>query len=397
MRYSSIDGLRGIFILMMASTHYMILGPAIEPPGYHWIGFADTAQGFVFVSGLVLGIVLTRRLARTGPQEVRRYALGRMAKIYKYHAATLLFAIAVTFWIPGLPVEVDAGTGHPGANALLGLLLIHQPHFLDVLPLYLFLVALAPFVIEALDRGAERAVLAISVVAWCAAQISPLKIAYEVFELGAGRIGLTGSYHQTFELFAWQILFVAGLVIGWRIANDRFPIARFRGDTARIAAAAAAALALLMLIYDGMSALPVDRLSDIGNRLDLSQSKWLLSPYVLTDFACLAYLVAWLMIASDAQSSRLVRLAGQALRWIAGQAVFQRIGRQSIRAFSAHLFFLFPAAALITGARLSGWAALALYLLGMAWVVAVAEISDRRRLRARSRPEAAPPPSAEPA
>ncbi len=41
MRYPSIDGLRGIFILAMAYSHYVILFDQFVAPGYHWLSFAD--------------------------------------------------------------------------------------------------------------------------------------------------------------------------------------------------------------------------------------------------------------------------------------------------------------------------------------------------------------------
>lgn len=72
MRITPIDGLRGFFLATMMLVH---LAPWMESTLGHYtlhqLGWVEDAQGFVFLSGLVIGLVYGGLLLRRGGPAMR--------------------------------------------------------------------------------------------------------------------------------------------------------------------------------------------------------------------------------------------------------------------------------------------------------------------------------------
>ena len=380
MRYASIDGLRGLFVLAMASSHYAVLGPSIGPLDYRWISFADSSQGFVFLSGLTFGLVMTRKVRSTGIGCLGPHAARRALLVYKYHVATLLFAIVVTATMGGAhPLLVQASSGHAVLNAVLGVLLLHQPPYLDILPLYLILIALTPFAIRAFERGHGLAVLAASGVLWIAAPISPLVAFFEVATAAAGAADVSGVYRQNFNPFAWQMVYAVGLYLGWRLANERLPTDALRTRRAAHLAALAAVLGIVLLVYRNLGMVPLASVQRHVEILELSQRKTEVTLYVALGAAGFGYLTAWLHIGAPRSDVAAIRWLGRAAVWITTRPILQSVGRQSIRAFAAHLFWLFGASAAIARLDLNAHWASVLFFAGFGAILLVVGLGERGR------------------
>ena len=68
-RDRGLDSLRGLMLLGMAVNH---IASRLQILTDHPFGYTSTAEGFVFLSGLVAGLVYTRRRQRNGPAAAAR-------------------------------------------------------------------------------------------------------------------------------------------------------------------------------------------------------------------------------------------------------------------------------------------------------------------------------------
>ena len=79
-RVKLLDGLRGACLILMTITHLHFGREYLV--GYLHIkqlGFADSAQGFIFLSGLLVGLVGMRQYGREGIAPVRKRYWWRAA------------------------------------------------------------------------------------------------------------------------------------------------------------------------------------------------------------------------------------------------------------------------------------------------------------------------------
>ena len=94
-RRPELDALRGLFLVWMTLTHLPTrFSELVNQP----IGFVTSAEGFVFLSALLVGRLYVRELLEDEPR-VRKQLWKRSLKIYGYHLLLLSFAftIAATF------------------------------------------------------------------------------------------------------------------------------------------------------------------------------------------------------------------------------------------------------------------------------------------------------------
>jgi len=232
-RDRAIDVLRGVFIVLMVSTH--ISDESVIQGGLHLQRWFTGAEGFVMLSGLVLGMVHQRRVARLGDRAASILILRRAATLYSIQVALCVVVVvaAVATGRPSSVPPLDALGGIPG-TAMSVALLRFQPNFLNVLPMYVVFLLAAPAVLWAARRNAV-AVLAASMVLWAASQVLP--------RLGQLSDPVFGD--DAFRLPAWQLLFVLGLVIGSR--GDDLASRLRRDHRAMVVASAVTLVALIGL------------------------------------------------------------------------------------------------------------------------------------------------------
>jgi hypothetical protein len=208
-----LDSLRGLMVVGMALNH---IASPLHLLTDHPLGYTSAAEGFVFLSGLVAGLVYSRRRQRLGPAAVRQASWARACTIYAWHLA-LIFGlllwtnafIAATGTLPGnAPPEVWL---HPAAALTAASLLVYQPPLLDILPLYAGFMILLPPLLAALDRGHYGRIWIASVALWLATQflLPPVSYISGVIQIGA------------FNWGAWQLLFVLGATFGHAWATER--------------------------------------------------------------------------------------------------------------------------------------------------------------------------------
>jgi len=200
------DSLRGLMLVFMTVNH---LPTELRTVTDGSIGLFSSAEGFVFLSGILAGYVYIRRLWKGGEAGLKAAAVKRTKTIYAWHIASFLGCLVVvqaTEKVLGFCSQNSPQLfySNPFLALGLGLTLLHQPGLLDLLPMYCVFVMLLPYVLPALEAGRRKWVLAASVGLWAVGQVCPAIDGAPIYPVHLG----------TFNLFAWQLLFVVGMVIG---------------------------------------------------------------------------------------------------------------------------------------------------------------------------------------
>jgi hypothetical protein len=85
-----IDFLRGLCLVLMTVDHLPV---SLAKFTWQTFGFISAAEGFVFLSGLVAGLVYGRVAITKGVAAVRQRALRRALTLYLTNAALMTLAI----------------------------------------------------------------------------------------------------------------------------------------------------------------------------------------------------------------------------------------------------------------------------------------------------------------
>lgn len=202
-----VDVFRGLSLLIIFVDH--VAGNVLTRVTPTSMGFSDAAEYFVLLAGfsaaLAYGTVMDRRSLVTGTAQV----VARIWKLYLAHLGLFVFtAVAVAFMAVrfGNPVYYEHVAilpffQDPATTLLQTAALVFLPNYLDILPLYIVLLAMLP-VLWLLARIAPAVALAASAGLYAASS----------FELAIPNMSTGGTWF--FNPFAWQLLFTTGIVAG---------------------------------------------------------------------------------------------------------------------------------------------------------------------------------------
>ena len=228
-RRPELDGLRGLFLVWMTLTHLPTrFSDFVNQP----IGFVSAAEGFVFMSALLVGRIYMRDSINDA-SGVRAKLWKRSLKIYAYHLAmlALVFTVAAGFAMHTHKAAIynllNFYLAHPMVAVLGSVLLIYCP-LLDILPMYVTFLFFTPMLLTAGARYGWRRILLASGLIWLLAQYGLRDVVHGwIVHLTRLRIPLqeTGA----FNLFAWQGVWIAGLWIGARSALGATPLRKIPG------------------------------------------------------------------------------------------------------------------------------------------------------------------------
>ena len=225
-----IDLFRGFIILAVLITHIEVAGP-LSFVTLQLVGAITGAEMFVFLSGLVLGMVYPLGVRKFGELKSATGALRRAGKQYVTTIVIILVVFALSF-VPFLGADTittftDRGTGedglgaegrtydlYPNADRLLDypppwyavrqlLLLEMGPWPFNIMGLFVVLSVTIPAAIWLLRRKMWWVLLAVS---WAL---------YVWRSLVPDAPALPSQFEAVFPLFLWQVLFTHGLVVGY--------------------------------------------------------------------------------------------------------------------------------------------------------------------------------------
>jgi hypothetical protein len=318
-----VDTLRGYFLILMTLTH--LPQHPLERFTSYTFGFASAPDGFVFLSGLVSAWVYLRIRSKRGQAAMEARVLRRTRDIYLVHL--LLLALGIL----GAAVlkQISFQGAHPLQAFLAGALLLYQPGYCDILPMYCVFLLFTPLVLDQMMKGRAWLVGLISALLWLASQHG----------FGDATYNVPWIYLGGFNILAWQAYFIAGQYLGSR---------KLRGE-----AAAPKSRALLLMCVALALFFLVDRHFEFitGLRPPL---KFFVgtgqNPARFLDAACLGYILWWLPRTLDRKLMTLHLFRFMNL-----------LGRHSLQVFVFSLFVTAPwsEAGLPYWVGLPGWAKLA--------------------------------------
>ncbi len=367
-RNATLDALRGYALVCIMLNHI----PAGWARQFTLTNFAiyDAAELFVLLSGFLVGLVWVKVEAQSGRRAAQWRFLRRAGQVW---LALVAGGVALALTSRGL-FELDLGhtaiwseyarwvVELPLAYVTALAVMWMQPNLLDVLALYVVLLAAAPAVVPLLLRW-PLAFAAGSVALWMVA--GPLNALLPNQREGNGLL---------FNPFAWQMLFFSGVAMG--AFRHRFmPILRRH-------AGVLTALAAAITLYSLGMAVPW-RFGPEGKRLADAMwhavgvvDKWSLDLVRYTAIMAASWLVA-------------VPLA-PLMAWIATSApgrALATIGRGGLVSFIACVLLSVVGDALgsnLGGAGTAHRAAVDLWVIAALWLVAEVWLNRRRGPVARA-------------
>lgn len=370
-RRPELDALRGLFLVWMTLTHLPTrFSDFVNSP----IGFVSSAEGFVFISALLVGRLYIRELLVDAPS-VRNRLWKRSLKVYGYHllmlgfAFTVAAAIAVHTHKAALVNLLDFYLAHPFVAIVGSVLLLYCPPLLDILPMYVTFLFLTPLALSAAVRFGWRRVLFFSGLVWLLAQFGLRDLVHNwIVHLTHLNIPLqeTGA----FNLFAWQAIWIVGLWIGARSATQEGIFRKIPGWV--MALSCAACLFFIGVRWGWLG--PHLTQQALGIQLD----KWQIGPLRVLNLVTFSIVFYW--------------LRKHILRWVAIEP-FLTLGKASLQVFCTHLGFVFIGLTLLVrdvgddvggpSEQLHGFPALALLVVTFTglFLVAVREVRSRRQRR----------------
>jgi hypothetical protein len=329
----------------------------------HNFGFCDAGEIFVLLAGFASMLAYGRAFDRDGPAVGLRKLLRRCAQIYGFQMALLLLTLVIVqVWTSNFnltPGPTVAAVLDGGLRSIkLGLTLRLMPAYLDILPLYVVLLALFPLIYYAIRRSLPATVL-LSAAIWLAVQVDPS------INLPNALDG-KGWY---FNPFAYQFIFVLGaaLAIGMSKGDPILP----RYSWLMAVCAAFLAFAFLQSTPWRDWGLPDLKLLPLE-----APDKSTLAPLRLVDVACLFYLVL--------SSRRIAAFARSRATWW-----LEVCGKHSLQVFSLGcLLALLSRLAMRTFG--TDWPMqVAVNVLGMGLMIVLASLLEQQRSRQKLPPPAA--------
>jgi hypothetical protein len=359
-RLKELDALRGFMLVWITLTHLPTkLSTYVNQP----FGFVSAAEGFIFLSALFTGSIYFRTAEQNSYGAMRRKLSMRTLQLYLYHLLLLSFVFLVAVPIaasgtrPGLhnllDFYFDAGARRAVVDAVL---LIYRPPLLDILPMYILFLALTPVALSASRRLGWKLILAGGFTLWLLAQFGLRDASWQVMNR---YFGLRIPLHEmgSFDLWAWQFLWLVGMWVGVCWAKDQLDLPRLaRQLTIPALFVVSALLATRYAVGRGL---------ELGS-YELYFDKWHLGVVRLVDFTAIAVLLIRAHSYLKPLSIRPLVLLGQS----------------SLQVFCTHLLFCFAGLTLLGNASmLSSWKQFGLLVTTVSAMLLTAKLFAKAELK----------------
>jgi hypothetical protein len=365
-RRLELDAARGLMLVWITLTHLPTSASTyVNQP----FGFISAAEGFIFLSALFTGRIYFRLAEHDGYRAMTRKLWGRTLRLYGYHALLLAFAFLVAIPIamrgnrPGLHNLLDfyfiAGPKQAITEAAL---LIYRPPLLDILPMYIIFLMMSSVVILLARRTGWKPILWTSFAFWVLAQFG-FRAAEHTFMMHFIPTRIPIHEMGSFDLWAWQLLWIVGIWLGVRWAQDNLPIEASAKKVVIPAAVIACAFFILRrVIVHGLQLGATEWMFD----------KWHLGPLRLLDFAAVAALM----------------IVGQSILKPLAIRPLVLMGQSSLQVFCVHLLFCFAGLTLMGNASmLSGWRQFGLIAATLTAMLVTAKIFSKSEAKHERQPQ----------
>ncbi|MFP5075928.1 OpgC family protein [Rhizobium sp. YIM 134829] len=295
-RENRIDLLRGLCLLLIFIGHAEY---SFSEGFRNSRGFSDASEIFVVLAGISAVLAYFKR--GEGPSFVRPWR--RAGRLYSVHlllfalkalAAGLLLSLASPY---ALPLDMNGFWSDPLGHLPGVLTLAYLPYNLDILPMYMVLLILAPFAMWLAMRSVV-ALLIVSALLWLAAGVGHLNLPNGANDLGV----------WFFDPISWQILLVGGVLLGLRIKEGKTMLPYHPALFNAAGVFCIAAIPIAYLAHFEMIA------TIFGSHYHEMASKTNVGPLRLINVAALIYLawnMKWVEDAANSGTFSLLRDAGR--------------------------------------------------------------------------------------
>lgn len=338
-RRLELDAVRGLMLVWITLTHLPTAASSyVNQP----FGIVSAAEGFIFLSALFTGRIYFRMAEADGYRSMTFKLWLRTLRLYGYHALLLAFAFLVA-------IPIASRGNRPGLHNLLdfyfmvgpkraiteAFLLVYRPPLLDILPMYIIFLAFTSVALLAARRFGWKPILWTAFAFYFVAQFG-FRSAEHNFMMRFIPTRIPLNEMGSFDLWAWQFLWISGIWFGVQWAQDKLPLEIW----AKRAVIPAAMLVCVFFVLR----------HQISHGLELGTAeflfdKWHLGAMRLVNFAAAATVLVYFQ-------SVLKPLAIKPL---------VMMGQSSLQVFCVHLLFCFAGLTLMGRASmLNGWRQLAL-------------------------------------
>lgn len=344
-RLEALDGLRGYFLVFMMLNHLFFRdGYLLVKVNHQEFGYVQDAQGFVFLSGLLIGMVYTGRMKREGFWAGAKRIWRRAFELYLWAVGCILVVFglsavlprAAEFWGPWLWQLAELDLGFLAASALL----LYQPSFMDILPQYIVYLIAAPPLVWLCIQGKWLPVAVGSGLLWLATQlgahVAPATLVDQAMHAVQGDL----PFRAYFNVLSWQVVFMSGVVLGSLTVTGQIDWQRvFDPAETRILWVCVAVLAFFLAYrWGGTFGLLPQVAVDRFRAAEVRETFALL---FLVNFVALAYAVAWLMIAGVRSASPAARWLGETLHAVCSMRLLRLLGRHSLQVYACHVVIVY--------------------------------------------------------
>ncbi len=211
-----IDFFRGIVMFVLVVVHFEVFS-LYNFIAWERIGIISGGEGFVILSGLVVGMVYGKLLIKEGFHASVRKLVNRGLMLYRVNIVVIVSIVILAFlpvwnaselmtWTNNITKEVYALYPTVDANIqtkLASVLLLRSgPHQLQILGLYVILLCLSPLALWMMHKKRTMVVLGISWILYISNWADP--------------VNLTGAqFEYAFPLLTWQLIFFHGMAAGF--------------------------------------------------------------------------------------------------------------------------------------------------------------------------------------
>jgi len=262
------------------------------------IGFFTTAEGFVFVSAFLAGMLFRRRMEESGFAAARSATVGRAWRIYRAHLLTVSFAFVIgSFFLSefsGVGNLLDQYLRNPAAALVGSALLLFRPPLMDILPMYIWFSLLTPLAFLAAKRWGWKAVIYTSLAVWLISQTRVRDL------LVTASRGIPYVELGPFDILAWQLLWISGLFFGQRFQGGAV-VTHLPSSLQRV-------LLALVIAFLGWRWGSIYLGADLTNQTWLLD-KWHLGPLRLINFFATGWLISKLLKRFECRQAPLRPLA----------------------------------------------------------------------------------------
>lgn len=239
-RSIEVDFFRGVVLIVIVLDH--IPGSTLSHLMLHAYALCDSAEVFVFLGGYASAAAYTAVLAGRGEGAAKMRFVRRCWEIYRAYLLTAVLTLLSGAVLAMLNLNrpmVDLTGWPPFAMQPLReafdiVLLRRQPYLSSVLPMYVIFALCVPFAVP-LARRSSLLALASSMAVWALAR--PLAALFSIDDMA----------DWAFNPFAWQLMFVLGIVCRVQPVSERFHATRTARWCTRVAVVAALAFAIVKL------------------------------------------------------------------------------------------------------------------------------------------------------